>query len=442
MKKWKVSVCLLLCAALLLGLSVTAFAAPTYSTWFKSSYEEMQRLNLLPASFANLDLTKNITRGEMCELAVYAFELATGNSNDFVDENGNVIANTVYFSDTADPNVSKAYEYGIVNGYPDGTFGPGKNLTRQEFFKIIENFCYSAAFKPQPKDGALDGFADTGKVDSWAKQAAQICVSYGYVTGEQSGSSLYLKPASSTTRQEAMAMFLRAYKVLQWYYHETIETATVSPDQELLNVTVTDFTATMYVSTATLNVRDSWTSGSTQVGTLTYGEAVDVTGKCSNGWYRINYAGHTAYVSGSYLSDSTGTPAPDTPTPTGGSGQASEIANFVMSFVGYRYVYGGASPETGFDCSGLMYYCLRKYGYTMNRTADDQMDQGYAVSKDQLQVGDLVFFGSGSYANHVGMYIGGGNFVHASTPSTGVRINALDETYYKNCYIGARRIIG
>ena len=77
----------------------------------------------------------------------------------------------------------------------------------------------------------------------------------------------------------------------------------------------------------------------------------------------------------------------------------------------------------------------------MNRTADDQMDQGTAVSRDELQVGDLVFFGSGSYANHVGMYIGDGNFVHASTPSTGVRINSLNETYYTNRYIGARRII-
>ena len=52
-----------------------------------------------------------------------------------------------------------------------------------------------------------------------------------------------------------------------------------------------------------------------------------------------------------------------------------------------------------------------------------------------------MFFGSGSYANHVGMYIGDGNFVHASTPSTGVRINSLNETYYTNRYIGARRII-
>ena len=88
-----------------------------------------------------------------------------------------------------------------------------------------------------------------------------------------------------------------------------------------------------------------------------------------------------------------------------------------------------------------MYYVLTQYGYSMKRVANDQMTQGTAISRDNLQVGDLVFFGYGSYANHVGMYIGGGNFVHASTPSTGVRVNSLNETYYNTRYIGARRII-
>ena len=101
----------------------------------------------------------------------------------------------------------------------------------------------------------------------------------------------------------------------------------------------------------------------------------------------------------------------------------------------------GPAPSTGFDCSGLVYYCYGQFGYSLNRVADDQMDNGTAVSYDNLQVGDLVFFGSGSYANHVGIYIGNGNFVHAANPSSGVRVSSLNETYYANRYIGARRII-
>ena len=84
---------------------------------------------------------------------------------------------------------------------------------------------------------------------------------------------------------------------------------------------------------------------------------------------------------------------------------------------------------------------LTNYGYKMNRVANDQMSQGTYVSRSDLQVGDLVFFGYGNYANHVGMYIGGGNFVHASTPSTGVRIHSLDDSYYKTRFLCGRRII-
>ena len=110
-------------------------------------------------------------------------------------------------------------------------------------------------------------------------------------------------------------------------------------------------------------------------------------------------------------------------------------------YIGYPYVYGASNPDTGFDCSGLMYYVLTQYGYSMKRVANDQMTQGTYVSRSDLQVGDLVFFGYSGYANHVGMYIGGGNFVHASTPSTGVRVNSLDESYYKTRFLCGRRII-
>ena len=432
---------LALCVLLVFSLGSACLAANNYSSWFQASYNEIMNLGLLPSSFVGLDLTKDITRGEMCRLATYAFEKATGNGLDLSDE-----LNNASFTDTSDPEILKASLYGIVSGYPDGTFRPDALLTRQEFFKIIENFCRSAAFQPTAKDSALSGFADSGAVSDWARASAQICVSYGYVQGTKAGGAFYLNPKSTTSRQEALAMFLRCFKILKQYYYELVLSATVQVDQSDLNVTITDVNKTMYVCTETLNVRDSWTTNSTKVGELKYNTAVTVTGICSNGWVRIKFEGHTAYVSGKYLSDTrdnTVTPVtPTTPgTSSGGSSKAVEIANYAMSFIGYSYVWGGASPKTGFDCSGLMYYVLTQYGYSMNRVADDQMNQGTAVSRDNLQIGDLVFFGSGSYANHVGMYIGNNNFVHASSPTTGVRINSLDETYYRTRYIGARRII-
>lgn len=433
MKKFKRLTALALALVMVLGLTTGAGAAGAkYSSWFAPYYKEMQELGILPSSFTSGDLTATITRGEMCELAVVAFEKATGN---VIDE----LERTDYFTDTTDKNILKAYEYGIVSGYPDGSFQPGKTLTRQEFFKIIQNFCEAAAYtSTRSKD--LSAFADSSSIGSWAREAAQLCVSNAFVDGTKSGSGVYLRPTEGASRQEAMVMFLRAYKdVRQWYY-VNITTASVEINESDLNVTVTETSKTMYVSTDTLNVRDSWLSTSTKVGTLTRNQSVTVTGSCSNGWYRIKFEGHTAYVSGKYLSDEAGASSSSGST-SSASGTATDIANFAMSFVGYSYVWGGMSPSTGFDCSGLMYYVLTQYGYSMKRVANDQMTQGTAISRDNLQVGDLVFFGYGSYANHVGMYIGNGNFVHASTPSTGVRVNSLNETYYNTRYIGARRII-
>ena len=438
MKIWKRRMALVLALVLLLSTGAMA-AGAKYSSWFAPYYKEMQALGILPASFTTGDLTATITRGEMCELAVVAFEKATGN---VIDE----LERTDYFTDTTDKNILKAYEYGIVSGYPDGSFQPNKTLTRQEFFKIIQNFCEAAAYtSTRSKD--LSAFADSGSIGSWAREAAQLCVSNAFVDGTKTGSSYYLRPTEGASRQEAMVMFLRAYKDVRQWYHVNITNAsvagTVSGPEEFTDISST----TMYVTASKLNVRayPSTDEHGTILGKLSYGATVTVTGKSSS-WYRIKYNDNgvtcDAYVSREYVDTTpTGNGSGSTGGTSSGSGTATDIANFAMSFVGYSYVWGGMSPSTGFDCSGLMYYVLTQYGYSMKRVANDQMTQGTAISRDNLQVGDLVFFGYGSYANHVGMYIGNGNFVHASTPSTGVRVNSLNETYYNTRYIGARRII-
>ena len=274
MQKVRKLLCLLLCAAMLMSMSAVCFAANNkYSSWFKTNYDEINQLGLMPASFNGLDLTKDITRGEMCALAVYAFEKATGNDIDLSNES------FTGFTDTNDENIVKAHLYGIVNGYEDGSFRPNQLLTRQEFFKLIENFCTAAAFSPTAADGALNGFADANKISSWAKESAQICVSYSYVQGTKLGNGTYLNPKGNTSRQEAMTMFLRCYKTIQWFYDENVKSATVVVDQINLNVTVTSVSKTMYVcQTGSINVRDSWTTSSTKVGELSYNASVTVPG--------------------------------------------------------------------------------------------------------------------------------------------------------------------
>ena len=135
------------------------------------------------------------------------------------------------------------------------------------------------------------------------------------------------------------------------------------------------------------------------------------------------------------------TDAADAANPSATYATGQQVAEFAQQYVGYNYVWGGKSPETGFDCSGLVYYVYRQFGYTLNRVACDQANNGVHVEPDQLQPGDILCFYSGSdYIGHVGIYIGDNKFVHAQNSATGVVVSAL-EVYYANRGFEARRII-
>ena len=84
----------------------------------------------------------------------------------------------------------------------------------------------------------------------------------------------------------------------------------------------------------------------------------------------------------------------------------------------------------------------KQFGIKLNRTSRDQIKNGTAVERSNLQQGDLVLFRgeSGSSIGHVGIYVGGGEFIHASNPKGGVKITALDSSYYNTRYVGARRV--
>lgn len=109
--------------------------------------------------------------------------------------------------------------------------------------------------------------------------------------------------------------------------------------------------------------------------------------------------------------------------------------------LGTPYVYGGAHPG-GFDCSGFVYYVYGRLGYSLNRCADTQMQDGTVVAREGLQIGDLVFFrdpGSPWLASHVGIYAGDGKMIHAG--SNGICYADLDSGYYASRFVCGRRII-
>ncbi|MDW0114025.1 NlpC/P60 family protein [Sporosarcina saromensis] len=121
---------------------------------------------------------------------------------------------------------------------------------------------------------------------------------------------------------------------------------------------------------------------------------------------------------------------------------SANIVTTAQKYIGKPYVYAGTSPR-GFDCSGYVQYVFKEEGVSLPRTSSDQYSRGTAVSKNNLQAGDLVFFKtSGTNAvSHVGIYIGSGKFIHAST-SKGVMISAVNDPYYWGSrYVGAKRVM-
>ena len=198
---------------------------------------------------------------------------------------------------------------------------------------------------------------------------------------------------------------------------------------------------------STLNVRSGPGTTYSKVTTLSDGAVVSIVG-IDNGWYKIKTSsGATGYVSSEYMvtcKDSSGSRGDGTTAVAvaSNSSMGQQIVDYAKQFLGVPYVYGGNGPSS-FDCSGFTSYIYRHFGYTLNRTASTQLSNGVAVSKSELQPGDLVFFRyNTSYpASHVGIYIGNGQFIHASTNKYQVQIDQLLTGHYANVYIAGRRIL-
>ena len=211
---------------------------------------------------------------------------------------------------------------------------------------------------------------------------------------------------------------------------------------------------TMYVNASTVNVRKEPNTSSEIVTNATMNTEVVVQSE-EGGWSKVTVNGRDGYIATNLLSatrqttsrssttrrSTTSTPTQDTTasTTSSASGSGAAVVAKAKSYIGYKYVYGGSSPSTGFDCSGFTSYIYKQFGVSLNRTAAGQYSNGTAVSRANLQPGDLVMFGK-SGINHVGIYIGGGMIVHAENKTTGVTTDTINSGYYNNNYVGARRI--
>jgi uncharacterized protein YgiM (DUF1202 family) len=135
----------------------------------------------------------------------------------------------------------------------------------------------------------------------------------------------------------------------------------------------------------------------------------------------------------------------DTAMTSRGSSRSSlgvKAIAIAKSQLGKKYVYGASGPNA-FDCSGFTSYVYKKMGIELPRTSRGQATVGQKVARNNLEIGDLVFFdtngGNNGRISHVGIYMGDGNFIHASTGSRKIRITSLNSSYYKGRFVTARR---
>jgi hypothetical protein len=127
--------------------------------------------------------------------------------------------------------------------------------------------------------------------------------------------------------------------------------------------------------------------------------------------------------------------------PAGANADGYALSSTALSLRGAPYRNGGVDPANGFDCSGFVRYVYQQHGVPMPRAVKEQFQVGKSVSRDHLEAGDLVFFSTvAPGASHVGIMIGGDQFIHAPSERGVVRVESLGSQYWASRYVGAKRV--
>lgn len=185
------------------------------------------------------------------------------------------------------------------------------------------------------------------------------------------------------------------------------------------------------VTATTLYVREQPNTDCEIITMMPLGEELEVIEQL-DGWVKINVDSDEGYVSADYVEISTELAKAMTLTEVrfgqGVSDVRVSLVQYATQFVGNPYVWGGTSLTRGADCSGFVLSVFANYGISLPHSSRAQAGCGTTISASEAQPGDLFFYGSGSRINHVAIYIGGGQVVHASTPKSGIKISSA---YYR-----------
>lgn len=186
------------------------------------------------------------------------------------------------------------------------------------------------------------------------------------------------------------------------------------------------------VQTEVLSVRQQPNLTSEIINSITIDTQVEVLSDL-NGWLYIDMGASKGYISDEYVVRRTEFKTAETIEEEQArialeneTLQRQQLVEYALQFVGNPYVYGGTSLTNGTDCSGFTQSVYEKFGYSIPRSSREQDDIGNEVSTETMQPGDLIFYARGGRVNHVALYIGDGQIVHASSPKTGIKVSNYD----------------
>ena len=221
----------------------------------------------------------------------------------------------------------------------------------------------------------------------------------------------------------------------------------------------TSTTSTMYATPDVgLNVRKGASTSYSVITKLSKATEVNIH-STSNGWSKITANGVDGYVSSQYLSSTKPSTSSSSASNSlsslsssdssslsdSSSSSANAVLNFATQQIGKNYIWGAQGPNS-FDCSGLTYYVYKNAaGITLPRVSSAQSQYGNTVSKSDLKAGDLLFFDTSGSNNgvvsHVGLYVGNGQMIHASSSKGKVVQTSMENSYWNNAYITAKRVL-
>ncbi len=342
---------------------------------------------------------------------------------------------------------------------------------------LVELLAYDGSWYKVRLPGGTDGYASADYIvpateadfavapipTEPVEEVAPQVVYYGYVASDiarmhtSTGDfSTVLSPLVKYEKLELLAYDGAWYKVARFNGIEGfVNAAHIVLSEDAIPSYPSYSSIAGYIDATGLNIRSAADTESAILSTLPMGTQVSLTG--FNGeWYTVKLSdGTVGYASGEYVSlnpvtytiasgadtpaDATIRTAPTSDTYTLGQ----QIIATAYTYLGTPYVYAASGPDS-FDCSGFTMYVMNLNGINLPHQSGKQYTYGFSVAKSELIAGDLVFFNSNNTQGvaHVGIYIGDGQFIHASSGRAySVTVSSLSDDYYTAHYLGARRVI-